>query len=125
MDGRTLCRGLPCSMFQVVQKLKSVKIKLNNLYRTKFSNLQVIDSVVLKVLEECQKQLHSYPGDKTLGENELKATAEYKMVHSLYTSFLYQKAKLACIQNGVENNRVFTKLLKQGGFRIMFTRFII
>lgn len=66
---------------------------------------------MLKVLGECQKQLDSCPWDKTLGENEIKAAAGYRRMHSMCTNFLQQKAKLAWIQNGSENSGVFHQVI--------------
>lgn len=100
------------AMFQLVKKLRNVKDGLKSLNRVEFSDLQVVESEAKARLELCQRLVHNNPSDKEVGEDEIKAGVDYRRIHSLYMSFLQQKAKISWIILGDDNIRLFHQAIR-------------
>ncbi|XP_048494703.1 uncharacterized protein LOC125494881 [Beta vulgaris subsp. vulgaris] len=100
-------------MFRVTQKLKRVKIKLKQLNKEGFSDLQAKEIATAESLRECQTLLHQFPEDLELRRKESQVAQEHRVAHDSYMAFLQQKAKCAWLKDGDANTKVFHRHIKK------------
>ncbi|KAL2893987.1 von Willebrand factor A domain-containing protein 3A [Bienertia sinuspersici] len=78
-------------MFQVMQKLKWLKVELKQMYsQDVIANYQEAKTT----LEETQSLMHQYPQDPNLATMEKQATETFRGATKSYNSWLKQKAKI-------------------------------
>ncbi|XP_056691804.1 uncharacterized protein [Spinacia oleracea] len=105
------CHGT--KMYQIVQKLKSVKSALKLMNKERYGDIEVLDCKTAHNLQQLQNALHLDPSNEELANQEKVANQEYMAAHSAYLSFLGQKAKAAWIKEGDANTTMFHRSIKQ------------
>ncbi|XP_021858845.2 uncharacterized protein [Spinacia oleracea] len=100
-------------MFQVVQKLKNVKITLKVLNTEGFGEIEVKEYKASQTLNTLQTALHLNPSDGELADREKVALQEYNLAHKAYLSFLAHKAKVDWVKGGDDNTALFHRSIRQ------------
>ncbi|XP_021850758.1 uncharacterized protein [Spinacia oleracea] len=100
-------------MYQVVQKLKNVKIALKKLNKEGFGDIEAKETKTAHALQELQDELHKNPADVEMANKEKQAQQEYLVAHKALLSFLAHKAKSVWIKEGDENTAVFHRFIRQ------------
>ncbi|KAL2931849.1 hypothetical protein RDABS01_037259 [Bienertia sinuspersici] len=96
-------------MFQVMQKLKWLKVELKQMYsQDVIANYQEAKTT----LEETQSLMHQYPQDLILATMEKQATETFRGATKSYNSWLKQKAKIHWLQDGDTNSKIFFNSLR-------------
>uniref|UniRef100_A0A803PR61 Reverse transcriptase domain-containing protein n=1 Tax=Cannabis sativa TaxID=3483 RepID=A0A803PR61_CANSA len=100
-------------MFQVVTKLKQFKVRLKEINKDGFSDLQSAVIQIKQNLDLLQSQIHKQPLDSKLHLQERELREKLTKVQGDYMSFLQQKAKAEWIQQGDCNSGLFHACIKQ------------
>ncbi|XP_074300209.1 uncharacterized protein LOC141631438 [Silene latifolia] len=94
-------------MFQVVRKLKNLKVHLRQFNKDHFADIENAAAVALRNLEDIQISLIDDPSNQQMLNMEAHAVEEYKKLQADCMSFLSQKAKLAWSKDGDFNSKYF------------------
>ncbi|XP_021862237.1 uncharacterized protein [Spinacia oleracea] len=100
------------SMYQVVMKIRRMKGVFKQLNKDGFYDIQAANLKALHELAQCQRELHMNPNDSDIVDKETAAANQYRIVHSVYLSFLRQKSKEAWAKGGDENSAIFHKSIR-------------
>ncbi|XP_021866635.2 uncharacterized protein [Spinacia oleracea] len=100
-------------MYQVVQKLKNVKVALKKLNKEGFGDIEAKETKTAHALQELQDELHKNPTDVEMANKEKQAQQEYLAAHKALLCFLAHKAKSVWIKEGDENTVVFHRSIRQ------------
>ncbi|XP_062074999.1 uncharacterized protein LOC133779009 [Humulus lupulus] len=100
-------QGWGAPMFQLVQKLKRVKVFLKELNSSEFGDIQALYARSYQVLLDSQADLIQNPLDPELLSKEIEAQSIYTDIKAKYLSFLQQKAKLHWMKYGDDNTSFF------------------
>ncbi|XP_021863898.1 uncharacterized protein [Spinacia oleracea] len=96
-------------MYQVVQKLKNVKIALKKLNKEGFGDIEALEAKTAHALQLLQDELHLNPADNVIADKEKQAQHDYMVAHKAMISFLAHKAKDRWVKEGDENTAMFHK----------------
>uniref|UniRef100_A0A803P5S5 DUF4283 domain-containing protein n=1 Tax=Cannabis sativa TaxID=3483 RepID=A0A803P5S5_CANSA len=100
---RWLERDKGTKMFQIVTKLKGLKLLFKLLNKQRFAKLPIAHAKAKEELEECQKELHQNPMNIDLQSREVAVRKEFASIQNAYASFLQQKAKILWLKDGDSN----------------------
>ncbi|XP_059629545.1 uncharacterized protein LOC132272405 [Cornus florida] len=97
------------SMFQAIQKLKSLKQPLRDEYRDKFSNLKEKISKVKLELDRCQAELDHKTFDADLRNLKKTLSAEHSRLLLAEEDVIRQKSRITWLKLGDSNTSYFHK----------------
>ncbi|KAM6542833.1 hypothetical protein CsatB_007280 [Cannabis sativa] len=100
-------------MYQVISKLKALKPVVKEINKVGFSDMHTAVQRAQGDLENVQQQLQQGPLDIEMLDRELAARTKLIQVQQDYSTFLQQKAKVTCIQNGDLNTAIFHASIKE------------
>ncbi|XP_074303188.1 uncharacterized protein LOC141637598 [Silene latifolia] len=106
-------------MFQVTQKLKTLKHSLKQLDRHNFSDIENITHVTEVALEGFQKKLRLDPLNQEICNAEYACSQELRFLKTACTQYLQQKSKENWMDEGDSNSAFFHASIKH---RIMKNR---
>ncbi|XP_074304878.1 uncharacterized protein LOC141639720 [Silene latifolia] len=98
-------------MFQLVKKLKWLKLPLKRLNGSAFSNIETSAQVAQMHMFSMQKKLHDDPLNLDVHVEEKAVCESFKLLQEARRSFLSQKAKVQWMTEGDDNTNYFHKLL--------------
>lgn len=90
-----------CKMYQVIRKLKAVKLKLRTLHEGNFSNIineANIDMVEMQIL---QTMLQQAPLDQSLHKQEKATRDRFRKTSLMAETFLMKRSKATWIRLGM------------------------
>ncbi|XP_059634016.1 uncharacterized protein LOC132276560 [Cornus florida] len=99
------------AMFQVVQKLKMLKLVLRANYKKEFSEIDSKLHYVKLELDSCQLDLDKSPNDVLLREMERSLISEYLRLRKIQEDMLRQKSRMNWLKLGDCNSSFFHKSL--------------
>ncbi|XP_074267046.1 uncharacterized protein LOC141590348 [Silene latifolia] len=99
-------------MFQVVRKLKSLKVHLRQFNKDHFADIENAAALALRNLEDIQTNLIDDPSNQQMLNMETHAAEEYKKLQADCTSLLSQKAKLAWSKDRDFNSKYFHGVIR-------------
>ncbi|KAL9236033.1 hypothetical protein vseg_010746 [Gypsophila vaccaria] len=91
------------NVFQVIKKLKLLKLPLKQLNRGQFADIGIMAQKALATLQEKQMLLHRNPSDRDLLQEENEAASQYERLALARNSFLAQKEKSQWLKEGDDN----------------------
>uniref|UniRef100_A0A803PUJ5 Reverse transcriptase n=1 Tax=Cannabis sativa TaxID=3483 RepID=A0A803PUJ5_CANSA len=97
----------------MVSKLKQFKIKLKEINKEGFNNLQATVGKYKQELDDLQTKLQHHPLDTSLITQEKEARERLITTQKNYAYFLQQKAKIAWLQDGDCNTAFLHSSIKQ------------
>ena len=100
------------SMYQMITKLKMLKLELRKLNKNEFSHIQEREKEAGVRLEFCQENLKGDPLNSILIEEELRSRNEYNRLQKAHISFLQQKSKMNWGKEGDTNSRLYHMSIK-------------
>ncbi|XP_010687526.1 uncharacterized protein LOC104901634 [Beta vulgaris subsp. vulgaris] len=99
-------------MFQVLKKLKNIKVDLRRLNKEGYSDIQAADVKEYNIMMEAQQRLHGNPSNLEYIVEELESSQSYKITHQAYVELLSQKVKAMWIKDGDENTSLFHQSIR-------------
>ncbi|KAM6563483.1 hypothetical protein CsatB_023481 [Cannabis sativa] len=100
-------------MYQVISKLKKLKVAFKELNMQHFSNIQEATDEAKKEMLDVQKKLQLEPLNHELTAKEVAAWVKYGQLLKGRNSFMYQKSKISWIKNRDENTAIFHASIKE------------
>lgn len=100
-------------IFQVVQKLKMLKMELRKLNSQHFRNVISEAEEVKIVLLEAQKILQEDPLDFSFRQAETQLAVKYKQISYFVENFLQQRSKVTWLRLGDDNTKYFYSIIRQ------------
>lgn len=88
-------------MYQLVSKLKILKVEFKKLNVRKYQNLENRVAEKLKVLTDLQEKMLNNPSDRGLNAEITNAQDEYITLQGLWASQLQQQAKVDWLEVGM------------------------
>ncbi|XP_074264095.1 uncharacterized protein LOC141586691 [Silene latifolia] len=99
-------------MFQLVKKLKWLKLPLKRLNGSAFANIETSVQVAQMYMFSMQKKHHEDPLNLDVQAEEKAACASFKLLQEARRSFLSQKAKVQWMAGGDDNTTYFHSIIK-------------
>ncbi|KAK9681829.1 hypothetical protein RND81_10G030500 [Saponaria officinalis] len=100
-------------MFQVVTKMKRLKLVLKDFNKSMFSDVENNASILLMALHSLQSKLREKPDDPDLIQAEKDTSRDYVRISQAKESFLAQKAKVEWLEGGDDNTAFFHATIKK------------
>ncbi|XP_074305473.1 uncharacterized protein LOC141640663 [Silene latifolia] len=100
-------------MYQVVTKLRNLKLPLRTLNKNTFSDVERTADMARVILDDLQTQLHLSPYDTHISHAEREAADSYSLLQKAKSSYLQQKAKADWLKGSDENSIFFHSQIKQ------------
>lgn len=99
-------------MYELVGKLNSLKSKLRQLNKEKFSQIEKQTDQVQEELMICQQRLQQKPLNRQLQEEETSLIRKYKRLKDARNQYLSQKSKVKWFEQGDLNTKYFHSMMK-------------
>ncbi|XP_050207366.1 uncharacterized protein LOC126656792 [Mercurialis annua] len=113
-----------CAMFNLVQKLKNLKVRLKDLNQNQFSGISLKVKESRKLLEELQNNLQKDPLNEDLLMEERAVSIHYKNCLNAEEKFLKQKSRISWLKLGDSNNKFFHNSVKVRRCRNRITKLV-
>ncbi|OIS97554.1 hypothetical protein A4A49_07321 [Nicotiana attenuata] len=99
-------------IYELVGKFNSLKSKLRQLNKEKFSHIEKQIDQVQEELMHCQQRLKQKPLNQELQEEETRLIKKYKRLKEDRNQYLSQKSKVQWLKKGDLNTKYFHSMMK-------------